>query len=281
VAISRRSGRRLPLFNPLCSNRHHLLRPTSCASQLSAIWARAAPVVIPGSRRLLVTTGNGPFNGSTDWGDSVLLLSRGARRLLRSYTPSSQRQLAAIDDDLGSTVPALLPSPGRRGRPRYRYVMQGGKDGLVRLLRLRRLNGRTRGRRTGGEVQVFRPPRGELAFTTPAVWRSRRRRVFVFTADAGGTVAYQFRGRRPRLHVLWHNGRSGSSPVLAGGLLYVYDVESGGIDVYSPRSGRHLRKLESGDGHWNSPIVADGRIALGEGNSNDHATSGVLDIWTR
>ena len=28
-----------------------------------------------------------------------------------------------------------------------------------------------------------------------------------------------------------------------------------------------------------SPIVADGRIALPEGNSNDHTTSGVLDIY--
>src|SRR5204863_3498064 len=126
------------------------------------------------------------------WGDSVLLLSRGARHLLRSYTPSDQAQLADTDDDLGSTVPALLPLPGRRGRARYRYVMQGGKDGRVRLLSLRRLNGRSRGAAplTGGEVQVFSPPRGELAFTTPAVLRSRRR-VFVFTADGGGTVAYQ------------------------------------------------------------------------------------------
>ncbi len=32
-------------------------------------------------------------------------------------------------------------------------------------------------------------------------------------------------------------------------------------------------------GHWNSPIVVDGRIALPEGNSNDHSTSGILDIW--
>ncbi|MFN2615504.1 MAG: PQQ-binding-like beta-propeller repeat protein [Thermoleophilaceae bacterium] len=282
VAISRRSGRRRHVFNSLCSNRHHLIHPTGCSSQLSAIWARAAPVVVPGSRRLLVTTGNAPFDGRTDWGDSVLLLSRGARRLLRSYTPRDHRSLEATDSDLGSTVPALLPLPGRRGRPVYRHVMQGGKDGKVRLLSLRRLNGRTRraGPRTGGELQVFRPPRGQLAFTTPAVWRSGRR-VFVFSADAGGTVAYEFRGRRPRLRVLWQNGRSGSSPVLAGGLLYVYDVQNGGLNVYRPRSGRRVAKLDSGDGHWNSPIVSDGRIALPEGDANHHSRSGVFDIWSR
>ena len=38
--------------------------------------------------------------------------------------------------------------------------------------------------------------------------------------------------------------------------------------------------LSAGSGHWNSPIVADGRIALPEGDANDHATTGVLDIWS-
>ena len=38
-------------------------------------------------------------------------------------------------------------------------------------------------------------------------------------------------------------------------------------------------RLTAGSGHWNSPIVTDGRIALPEGDANDHRTSGVLDIW--
>jgi len=37
--------------------------------------------------------------------------------------------------------------------------------------------------------------------------------------------------------------------------------------------------LAAGSGHWNSPIVTDGRIALPEGSSNDHSLSGVLDIY--
>ena len=45
-------------------------------------------------------------------------------------------------------------------------------------------------------------------------------------------------------------------------------------------TGREVAKLEcGGGGHWNSPIVVDGRIALPEGNSNDHSTRGILDIW--
>jgi hypothetical protein len=49
--------------------------------------------------------------------------------------------------------------------------------------------------------------------------------------------------------------------------------------VYEPASGKVVATLSAGPGHWNSPIVIDGRVALPEGNANDHATSGVLDIW--
>jgi hypothetical protein len=278
LAVLRSSGRIARAFNSLCSDRTEIIEPSSCSSSDSAIWARAGAVVIPGSRRLLVATGNAPFNGRTDWGDSVLMLAPDASSLLQSYTPSNQSELNETDADLGSTVPGVLPLPGG-GRARYRYGIMGGKDRKVRLLDLRRLNGHdaTASPRTAGEVQVFD---GELVFTTPAVWRHGRR-VLVLTGDFGGTVAYEFRGRRPRLHVLWNNDTPGSSPVLAGGLLYVYDVRNGGLNVYRPTSGRRVGTLPAGAGHWNSPIVVDRRIALPEGDANDHEKSGVLDIWSR
>jgi hypothetical protein len=40
-----------------------------------------------------------------------------------------------------------------------------------------------------------------------------------------------------------------------------------------------VARLSAGSGHWNSPIVTDGRIALPEGNANDHSLSGVLNIY--
>jgi hypothetical protein len=50
--------------------------------------------------------------------------------------------------------------------------------------------------------------------------------------------------------------------------------------VYEAASGKHIATLPCGPGHWNSPIVLQGEIILPEGNANDHATSGVLDIWS-
>ena len=98
----------------------------------------------------------------------------------------------------------------------------------------------------------------------------------MFAADDGGTAAWRF--RNGRLAQAWRIGTGGTSPVVAGGLLWVYNPR-GGLDVYVPASGRLVATLEAGGGHWNSPIVVDGRVALPEGNANEHRLSGVLDIW--
>jgi hypothetical protein len=154
-------------------------------------------------------------------------------------------------------------------------AVTGGKDGKLRLLDLRRLNGRRAGRpyRTGGELQKLAAPGGEQLFAALCV--SHRT---VFVASAGGTAAYALRGRR--LHPRWGNGTHGSSPVIAGGLLWVYDIDGGGLNVYQPSTGRRLATLDAGGGHWNSPVIAGGHVALPEGNANDHATSGTLNLYS-
>ena len=278
VMVDRGSGRIARVWNSLCSNRHYLINPPrSCPASDSAIWARAGAVVEPGSGRLLVATGNGPFNGITDWGDSVLELSSNAARLLHNWTPPNQAELNAGDTDLGSTAPALLPTV--RG---YHLAVQGGKDGRLHLLNLRRLNG-TRGgpgRRLGGDLGSISSPGGGEVFTAPAVWKHGGR-AYVFVADASGTGAYVLRvGRRPGLAPVWQNESAGTSPVLAGGLLYVYDEQGGALKIYDPLGGRLLRSLDAAEGHWSSPIVVGGRIILPTGGSTaNNAPSSEIFIY--
>jgi hypothetical protein len=271
--IDRGSGHISSVWNSLCSNRHHLLvPPRSCPASDAAIWARSGAVVEPGSGRLLIATGNAPFNGSTDWGDSVLELSANAARLLHNWTPANQAQLNAGDTDLGSTAPALLPATHG-----YRLAVQGGKDSRLHLLNLSRLNGTTGGAggRLGGELEEISSPGGAEVLTAPAVWASRGH-TYVFVADDGGTAAYVLSlAGRPHLDTVWQNGSAGTSPVLAGGLLYVYDELAGSLKLYSPLSGRILRTLPAARGHWSSPIVVGGRIVLPTGGStaNNSPTS--------
>ena len=262
VVIAAASGRLLHVWNSLCSGRRHLLVPSSCPASDPAIWGRAGAVVVPGGN-LLVATGNAPWNGSSNWGDSVLLLS-GKARLLGNYTPANTQHLNETDLDLGSTSPAYLTP---------RLIAQGGKDGRIRLLSLARLRGARPHK--DGELQVVSTPSGSDLFTAPAVWR-KGKQTWLIAADGGATQAWVVRGGR--LRPVWRKGSPGTSPVVAGGLLWVYDP-GGGLRVYEPASGRLVATLDAGGGHWNSPIVTDGRVALPEGDANDHATSGVLDIW--
>ena len=276
VMIDRSSGRITAVWNSLCSDRHELIVPRTCSGSDSAIWGRNAAVIEPGTGRILVATGNGPFNGSTDWGDSVLELSPDGKQLLHNWTPTNQAQLNANDTDLGSTSPAVLPA--YHGR---RLAVQGGKAGVLDLLDLDRLNGTTGGAsaRTGGEIQQLSSPGGDQVFTAPAVW-SHGGRIWVFVADGSGTWAYVLTGgaAHPHLRVAWKAGSGGTSPVIAGGLLYVFDP-SGALDIYLPARGHRLASLPAGSGHWNSPIVVGGRVILPVGNANDHATGGTLDIF--
>ena len=275
VMIDRGSGRISTVWNSLCADRHQLLHPSSCPQSLSAIWARSGAVVEPDTHRLLVVTGNAPYNGSTAWGDSVLELSPDASALLQAWTPTDQRQLEASDADLGSTAPALLPRTGGR-----RLAVQGGKAGRLDLIDLDRLNGTAHaGHRLGGELQEIAAPGGAQVFSAPAVW-SHGGRAYVFVADGAGTAVFRLNGgSRPRLSRIASNGTPGTSPVIAGGLLYIYDENGGTVKVYRPPTLTLLASLPAAGGHWNSPIVVGGRVIVPEGDANSHSTSGTIDVF--
>jgi hypothetical protein len=274
VLIDRASGRVQGLFNTLCANRRELLVLSSCRASDSAILSRSGPVVEPGGKRILLDTGNGPWNGIINFGDSVLELAFPGLSLLQSFTPTNQQQLNDTDTDLGSSAPALL------GHDR---IALAGKDGILRVLALSRLDGhppshaQPRPHPLGGEVQRLGIPGGGQLFTAPAVWQ-RGRHTTMFVAGENGTGAYVLRSGR--LYRAWQNGTPGTSPVMAGGLLYVYDPSGGGIQVYRPGSPRPIAKLAGQSGHWNSPIVVDRHVVEPEGNGNDHALRGTLEIFS-
>jgi hypothetical protein len=207
----------------------------------------------------------------------VLELSPDAGRLLHNWTPANQAQLSDNDLDLGSTAPALLPPVHG-----VRLAVQGGKQGILYLLDLARLDGTSGGAgpRVGGQLQQIAAPGGGEVLTAPAVW-SHGGKTYVFVANGEDTDAYVLSGRRiPRLSVAWRQDSAGSSPIVAGGLLYVYDIGSGRLDIRNPASGQLLAALPAGGGHWSSPIVIGGRIVLPIGGSTaDDATSGIVNIY--
>jgi outer membrane protein assembly factor BamB len=270
VLIDRDSGKIAAVFNTLCANRHTVIVPSSCPQSDSAILSRGGAVVEPGGKRLLIVTGNATWDGHHYFGDSALELTVPGLRLRQAYTPTNQAELNNLDGDLGSSGPALLG--GNR-------VMLAGKDGVMRVLNLSRLDGHAPGgkARLGGEVQTLRTPGASALFTTPAVWHHGNETT-VFVADYSGTGAYALRGGR--LHVLWENLTPGTSPIVAGGLVYIYEPTAGGIEVYRPESSKPIAKLPGSPGHWNSPIVIDGHVIEPEGSANELTDTGTIDLFT-
>jgi outer membrane protein assembly factor BamB len=275
VTMNRSNGHITHVWNSLCSNIHTIINPTSrCPQSDSAIWGRPGTVIEPGTGRILVATSNGEFNGRTYWGDSVVELSS-KLKLLHNFTPKNQYQLNVDDWDLGSTSPALLPVSGGR-----HYAVQGGKQGILYLLNLGRLDGTTgkAGPRTGGQVQKINAPGMGEVVSQPLVWNIGHGRAYVFVANDDGTAAYLF-GANHRLKRVWQQSTPGTSPVLAGGLLYVYDMNDGGLDVRDPRTGKLHTTLATPPGHWNSPIVVGGRVIIPVGSYFNHQSTGLLYIY--
>ena len=263
VAISAAGGRITSVFNSLCSDRRRIITPSTCGASDSAIWGRAGAVVNPVNHHVYATSSNAPYDGHTNWGDTVLELSAGAKRLLGTYTPTNQEQLNTQDIDLGSTSPAILPDPSS-GRPRF--LLQGGKDGLLRLLGLPL---RSPGK-LGGQRQTVTAPGHTDVFTAIAV-RHAKGSTEAFVATNAGTAGFRLRGGK--LHQLWSNGtrrdQSGAGRRRALGLR-----PAGRTGRLPPRQ-RHgdppLRRprgpLEQPDHRRRPCLSADGQreLALGAG----------------
>ena len=266
------SGKLGNVWNTLCSNRSGLLDPRSCDGQQSAIWGRSGPAIDPATGNIFVATGNGNYDGKTNWADALIEINPDATQMLANFTPENNADLNAHDLDVGSTSPILMGDGN---------VAQGSKDVLIRLVSTKDIAGTVA--HVGHEIQTVSAPDNPHTAPHLAKW-THNGRTWLYVADqalrgnGGGVIAWTYEGGK--LVPAWKNDTPGITPIVAGGLLYVYEPKTGKLHVYNPETGAVAGELAGGVGHWNSPTIIDGHIALGEGNANSHATTGVLDIWS-
>jgi outer membrane protein assembly factor BamB len=254
------SGRLLHVWNALCSDKHEMIDPASCSESGSAIWGRAGAVIDPSTGDIFVATGNGRWDGRTHWGDAVIELDADATRILGNYTPTNTADLDAGDTDLGSTAPALIGG----------FVVQGGKDRQLRVLEWKSMKGVSPHK--GGERSEIPTPSGTGLFTALAVLATDTG-TYLFAADKGGTQAFAMKGGA--LTSMWKAENAGTSPVVSDGMAFVYDP-GGKLHVFDAMTGRSLATYDCGDGHWNSPIVVDGKIILPTGSGR---SGGTIEIF--
>ncbi len=267
------------VFNAACSNLtvHFVEKPGTpdCPSVQTAIWARAAVVYDPALDKIFMATGNGDFNPASHyWGDSVFALNPDGTGSngdpLDSFTPTNFQQLQNSDLDLGSTAPALLPVPNNSAV--QHLALQSGKDGKLRLLNLEDLSGQGGPGHTGGEVgNVINVPQGGKVLTAPAVWVSPSdSTTWVFVANSPGISGLKLtiaNDGTPGLTPVWQKGSYGTSPLLANGVLFYASI--GRISALDPLNGNVLwTDNQIGGIHWESPIVANGKLFITDENGH-------------
>jgi outer membrane protein assembly factor BamB len=244
------------VWNSLCSDRLELMDPATCPHVQSAIWGRAGIVIDPATGNLLFATGNGDYDGKTSWGDALIMLDPTATRMLGNWTTTNNAELNRRDLDVGSTSPVLLGDG---------YIAQGGKDGTIRLLTMDIIKGAEP--HQGGELQVVPTP-GNAQLLSASATAKINNTTYLFAAQGGrgggGTTAWTLAADH-RLKEAWKNTTAGNTPFYSGGLLFTYNAQAGGVQVFDAATGAAVTTLASGSGHWNSVIVADNRIALPEG----------------
>jgi outer membrane protein assembly factor BamB len=224
--------------------------------------------------RVYAATGNGDFDankGGHNYGDSVLALNMDLSDLLGSYTPADYNELEENDTDLGSTSPAILP-PQTSGQTPLMLV-QGGKDGILRLLNRAALPG------VGNELQEIDLPNG--LFSTPAVWTDASDRTWIYLGFDYVIEAFRLETNSSGISQLvgiWQSsvgstGAQGSSVVVANGIAFI--AFDGQIIAFNALNGNELWSSASpsagktiGHVHWQSPIVVNGSVYCSDESGN-------------
>ncbi len=139
---------------------------------------------------IYVASGNGSFDSSNDWGDSLLKLSPATSGLavLDSFTPSIQAFLDSQDFDFGSGGVLLLPdSAGTVLHPHLANAVD--KEGNVYLADRNNLGGYTLG---GPDHVVNKIAIGTRLYSTPTYWQNSSTSWLYICGDGTPLQAYNF-----------------------------------------------------------------------------------------
>jgi hypothetical protein len=95
---------------------------TSPGGDGASIWQSGQAPAFDEDGNILVVTGNGSSNGTTNWSESFLRLDPDLK-LLDWFTPTHYEQLDKVDNDLDSSGATLIPGT--------RLVLGGGKEKVL------------------------------------------------------------------------------------------------------------------------------------------------------
>jgi hypothetical protein len=244
------------------------------ASGYGGIWMSGGAPAADSSSNLYVITGNGDFDGITQFGDSFLKLSTGSSMgVLSFFAPSDQASLSSADRDLGSGGTAILID--QPSGPVPHLLVGGGKEGKLYLLNRDNLGGNTG--TDSGAVQTF--VSGNAIFATPAFWQNTlylgmafdHVKAFSFNTTSGtfntapasqSASSFGFPGSTPSISsqgssngIVWAIEKAGAA------ILHAYDATNLGSELWNSASNGGDQAGQAVK--FTVPTVANGKVYVG------------------
>ncbi len=260
-------------------------------SYLGGIWQGGRAPTVDAAGNAYFATGNGLWDGTRNFGDSLLKfsVSRTALTLVDYFTPGNEATLHAVDDDLSGSGFTLLPGTN--------LLIGGGKEGVLYLLDAKNLGKKTSkdtgavqkltlsgGHVMGGVTFWNAPSAGPLVYN----WsEDDYLKAFELTGGRlnpipyaqgnvespghpGGSLTISANGSTPGSGIVWAsmNWTKDAKHGLAAGILRAYDAETleeiWNSEMAATRD--HLGNLMK----FVPPVVADGRVYLPNQNNAVH-----------
>jgi hypothetical protein len=276
----------------------------------AGIWMAGGAPAVDANNNLFVTTGNGAFDGVTDFGDSYLRLSP-SLSVMDSFTPSNQSTLDEGDTDVGSSGTAVLID--QTNGPVPHLLVGASKAGVFFVINRDKMGGF---KSTDASVQEF--SLGGASFSTPGFWNNT---AYFFGVVIGGTLAgesfefntgtgmfngtasnqtpskFGFAGATPSISassattdgIAWAidtgaYGTSDSGPSAAGpAVLHAFDARNISTELWNSAQASGGRDTAGNAVKFTVPTVANGKVYIGtRGNDDtlgDGTTFGELDVY--
>jgi outer membrane protein assembly factor BamB len=270
VTINLQSGE-ARVWNSLCSRIHHLLGRNGCSQSGSGIWSRAGPEQDSGNGGIIIATGDGPWNGTTNFGDSILEFPPNGSHPLGGFTPTNQAFLDEHDLDLGSSSPMLLPGGA--------FAIEGGKgpagsDGgptSLELLSTKDWRRRSSLHSISQPLATVEAPGGCSILTALSMASGSKDSADVIVANDCALEDYRVSGletSHPSIEVRWRvRGKHFTTPVVSGGDIYV--ARSGALAAFELSTGKLLWTTKNlghagaiGNVHWEYPAISGSMVFM-------------------
>ncbi len=278
----------------------------------AGIWMSGGAPAADASNNLYVITGNGVFDGASDFGDSYLKLGTPGLTVSDFFTPHNQSSLDAADQDVGSSGTALLID--QTSGPVLHLLVGGSKASVIYVIN--RDNMGQFNSTSDLVVQSFSV--SGHSFSTPAFWSNT---LYYFGVQFGGQQAGQsfafspstglfnttpaaqtpstfgFPGATPSISatpsatngIVWAidagaYGTNNNGSLAAGpAIVHAYGASSVATELWNSSQASGGRDTPGNAVKFTVPTVANGKVYVGTRGSDDTqgngTTFGEIDVY--